>query len=81
MDISDDGMQAVILTYGGVYLYERGPDQSWLTALQRQPRVISRTHNRQAESAAFNASGDAVFITLEQRNAPLFRLPLSGAPE
>lgn len=81
MDISADGTQAVVLTYGGVYLYERGPDQSWLAALQRQPTVVSRTNNRQAEAAAFNASGDAVFITLEQRNAPLFRLPLNGAPE
>jgi hypothetical protein len=81
MDISDDGTQAVVLTYGGVYLYERGPGQNWLTALQQPPRVISRTRNRQAEAAAFNADGDAIFITLEQRNAPLFRLPLSGAPE
>lgn len=81
MDISADGTKAVVLTYGGVYLYERGPDQSWLAALQQQPVVISRTHNRQAEAAAFNASGDAIFITLEQRNAPLFRLGLDGVPE
>ena len=81
MDISADGTQAVVLTYGGVYLYERRPGQSWLAALQQQPVVISRTHNRQAEAAAFNASGDAIFITLEQRNAPLFRLPINGAPE
>ena len=79
MDISGDGTKAVVLTYGGVYLYERDPDQSWLAALQQQPVVISRTHNRQAEAAAFNASGDAIFITLEQRNAPLFRLPIDGA--
>jgi hypothetical protein len=80
LDISADGTKAVVLTYGGVYLYERQPDQSWITALQQQPVVISRTYNRQAEAVAFNASGDAIFITLEQRNAPLFRLPLHGAP-
>jgi endonuclease/exonuclease/phosphatase family metal-dependent hydrolase len=81
MDVSDDGLRAVVLTYGGVYLYERLPDQSWLDALQRPPLVVSRTRNREAEAATFNADGDAIYITLEQRNAPLFRLDISTAAE
>ena len=81
MDISGDGRRAAILTYGGVYLYERLSNQTWLDTLQHQPVVVSRTRNREAESVTFNAAGDAVYITLEQRNAPLFRLDLSGAPE
>jgi hypothetical protein len=80
MDISGDGRRAAILTYGGVYLYERLSNQPWLDTLQRQPVVVSKTRNREAESVAFNATGDAVYITLEQRNSPLFRLSLDGAP-
>ncbi|MEJ2128624.1 MAG: hypothetical protein P8X81_07230 [Woeseiaceae bacterium] len=80
MDIANDGSSAVVLTYGGVFLYPRASGQDWLDAFQRQPRVISRSGNRQAESVAFNDAGDAVYITLEQRNAPLFRLPTQTSP-
>jgi hypothetical protein len=75
MDISDDGTQAVVLTYGGVFLYPRSPGQGWLEALQEPPLVVSRSANRQAESIAFDAAADAIYITIEQRHAPLFRLP------
>ena len=82
MDISGDGAQAVVLTYGGVFLYPRSPDQGWLDALQQRPVVISRNRNRQAESVAFDTTGNFAYITLEQRHAPLFRLPVSQpAPE
>ena len=76
MDISADGTNAIVLTYGGVYLYPRSPDQDWLEALQRPPRVVSRSGNRQAESVAFDRTGDFIYITIEQRHAPLFRLPV-----
>jgi hypothetical protein len=76
MDIASDGSTAVILTYAGVYLYRRAAGEDWIDALQRQPEIVSRTRNRTAESIAFDVSGGAVYITLEQRNAPLFRLEL-----
>jgi hypothetical protein len=76
MDFSDDGRKAVVLTYGGVYLYERQPGMGWEDAFQGAPLVVSRTGNRQAESVTFGPGGDAIFITLEQRNSPLFRLPV-----
>lgn len=77
MDISDDGARAVVLTYGGVFLFEREPGVDWLDALQKIPTVVSRTSNRRAESAAFSAAGDAILIALERRNSPLFRLPIA----
>ena len=77
MDIAADGTQAVVLTYGGVYLYPRSSGQGWLEALQQPPLVVSSSGNRQAESVAFNSTGDFIFITLEQRHAPLFRLPVT----
>ena len=81
MDISSDNTKAVVLTYGGVYLYPREAGEDWIDALQRPPVVISRTRNRRAESIAFSPDGKAVYITVEGENAPLFRLPLTGAPE
>ncbi len=76
MDISADGSNAVVLTYGGVYLYPRTAGQGWLEALQQPPRVVSRSSNRQAESVAFDTTGNSIYITIEQRHAPLFRLPV-----
>jgi hypothetical protein len=76
MDIASDGSSAIILTYAGVYLYRRAAGEDWIDALQRQPEIVSRSRNKTAESIAFNVRGDAVYITLEQRNAPLFRLDL-----
>ena len=76
MDLSDDGNRAIVLTYGGVFLFDREPGADWSDTFQGQPTVVSLTRNRQAEAIAFNAAGDAAFITIEQRNAPLFRLPL-----
>lgn len=81
MDISNDNTQAVVLTYGGVFLYRRDVGEDWFDAMQRRPVVISRTRNRQAESIAFSEDGDSVYITIEKKHAPVFRLPTTGAPE
>jgi hypothetical protein len=79
LDIADDRRHAAVLTYGGVYLFPREHGESWLEAMRQPPLVVSRSANRQAESVAFDAAGEALYITLEQRNAPLFRLPLTPA--
>ncbi|MDH3266318.1 MAG: hypothetical protein OEM25_05070 [Gammaproteobacteria bacterium] len=81
MDISADGAAAVILTPSGVYLYRRTAGEDWSDALQRQPQLISRSKNSKAESIAFDATGNAIYITLEQVNAPLFRLDVDGVPD
>lgn len=79
MDISPDGRSLVVLTYGGVFLYRRTANESWADALQRKPRVLGTTRNRQAEAVAFDDAGDAIYITLEQRNGPLIRGNLPAA--
>lgn len=80
MDISHDNSQAVILTYGGVFLYRRDVGEDWFDAMQRRPVVISKTSNRQAESVAFSEDGNSVYITIEKKHAPVFRLPTTGEP-
>ena len=83
MDLSPDGRLLAVLTYGGVYLYRRTTYESWTEALQRPPLVLGTTRNRTAESIAFNADGNAIFITMEGINAPLVRatLPLPDENE
>lgn len=81
MDLSPDGRRLVVLTYGGIYLYERAAGSGWAEALRQAPRVISATGNREAESVTFDRTGSAIYITLEQRHAPLYRLELDGDPD
>lgn len=76
MDISPGGEKAVILTYRGLYLYDRLKRQPWADALQREPRSISLGDIREAEAAAFSADGSAIFVTAEKRHAPLLRFDL-----
>jgi hypothetical protein len=73
MDISASADAAAILTYRGLYLYRRAEDQTWYNALQSEPRAIESKAFEKAESVAFSTDGRSVFVTAEQKNAPLLR--------
>jgi len=77
MDLSAAGNTAVILTYRGLYLYRRTNNQSWYEALQHAPRIIETHGVRNAEAIAFSADGTAVFVTTEERHAPLLRYDIN----
>ena len=79
MDISPDGELAVILTYRGVYLYRLDPDLGLYESLSGQAYGFSLGNFRGAESVAFSADGNAIFVTLEGRHAPLLRIDINGA--
>jgi len=72
MDFAADGKSAVILTYEAAYLYRRQENEPWLSALQRSPSVIELGAIKAAEAVALN--GHDLFITVEARNAPLYRI-------
>jgi hypothetical protein len=76
MDISASGNAAVILTYRGIYLYQRANNQSWYEALQGEPEKIGMSGVKEAEAIAFSADGVAVFVTTEKRHAPLLRFEI-----
>jgi len=78
MDISADGKAAAILTYGGVYIYPLGDATNWFDTLRAKPVLVANSRMREAESIAFGENDDVVFVTLEQRHAPLFRYNLRG---
>ena len=83
MDISEDNMAAVVLTYRSVYYYRRQPQQSWYDALNSKPlKVVSLGNFEKAESIAF-AHGDSdngriVFVTGENKHSRLLRIDFSG---
>jgi endonuclease/exonuclease/phosphatase family metal-dependent hydrolase len=77
MDISEDNLAAVILTYHAVYYYQRQPGQDWLEALNTKPARISIGNFKNAESIAFGDDKRSVFVTGENKHSLLLRIDLN----
>jgi hypothetical protein len=78
MDISTDGLTAVVLTYAGAYLYKKEKvEEEWGKVFSGTPAVeITLPPIRQAESICFGRGDSTLFVTSEQVPAPLFRVEL-----
>ena len=76
MDLSPDGLSALVLTYNSVYLFSRSPDEDWPNALKKQPQRLHFTQLSQQEAACFGFYGKSVYVTSEKRPAPLIRINL-----
>jgi hypothetical protein len=79
MDLSPDGSLAVILTYRAVYLFRLDPGASRYDSLSGQAYSLGLGNFRDAESIAFSADGQSIFVTVERRHAPLLRIDINGA--
>lgn len=71
MDFADSGRRAAILTYEAVYVFERGDDEDWPSALASTPRRLSIAGISNAEALCLTE--DAVVVTVEAQQAPLYR--------
>lgn len=76
MDIDDTGSLAAVISYRSLYLFKRGPQQSWAEAFQHPPREFLGPPSRDEEAIAFSDSMDALFITTEGQPAPVYRVEL-----
>lgn len=76
MDLSPDGLSALVLTYNSVYLFFRRPDEDWLDAFKKQPRRLNFAQLSQQEAACFGFYGKSVYVTSEKHPAPLIRIDL-----
>jgi hypothetical protein len=76
MDLSPDGLAAVVLTYRNVHLYFRRPDEDWSIAFKKQPQRMDFTQLNQQEAACFGFHGKSIYVTSEKRPAPLVRIDL-----
>jgi len=75
MDISPDGMRAVILTYDHAYEYTRQPDETWERAFSRKPRCIIMPPRIQGESICYGPDGKTLYLTSEKLPTPLWEVP------
>ncbi|MDP6380426.1 MAG: hypothetical protein QF662_03680 [Phycisphaerae bacterium] len=76
MDISPDGLRAVVLTYGSAREYTRRPGEKWAQAFSRKPRKISMPSRRQGESICYGADGETLYLTSEKLPTPLLEVPV-----
>ncbi len=77
MDISQDRLAAVILTYRAVYYYERAPDQDWFDALNAAPLRVGIGRFRNAEAIAFGDDKRTVVVTGENKHSPILAIDFS----
>lgn len=83
MDISPDGLRALVLTYGHAYEYTRAVDESWGEAFARPPRVIRLPRRKQGEAVGYGPDGKTIYLTSEIPKGqtglcPFFEVPVAG---
>ena len=81
MDISPDGLRAIVLTYGDAHEYTRQPDEDWSKGFARQPRVIKMPGRAQGESICYGIDGVTLYLTSEKIPTPLLEVAPTGKPE
>jgi hypothetical protein len=79
MDFARDGRRAVILTYGGVYIFARSAGQDWPDALGGTALELKLGRLKNAEAILLDEEDQAALLTVEKRHAPLLRIDLSSA--
>ena len=75
MDISPDGLRAVVLTYGDAYEYTRGVKEKWGDAFSREPRRLAMPARAQGESICYGPDGRSLYLTSEKLPCPLLEVP------
>jgi hypothetical protein len=75
MDISPDGLRAVVLTYQHAYEYTRRPDETWSQGFSRKPRIIKMPFRLQGETICYAPDGRTLYLTSEKTPTPLIRIP------
>ncbi len=71
LDISDDRTLAAVVTYYGVFLFPRKPEESWTEAFSHNPQPLPPHTLPQAESIAFSKDGKRIYVVSEGKNSPI----------
>ncbi len=74
MDISPDGVNAIVLTRLDARLFTRSPSETWAQALMRPPTIVRTPPRRQGETICFGSDGQTLFLTSEKVPTPLYRI-------
>ncbi len=78
LDISPDGTRAVIVTYYGLFLFQKPQAQGWSEAFATKPARIGSHRLHQAESVAFGKNGKAILCVSEGKNSPIVVFQMAG---
>jgi len=71
LDISADRTLAAVVTYYGVFLFPRKPEESWADAFSHKPQPLAPHALPQAESVAFSKDGKRIYVVSEGRNSTI----------
>ncbi len=81
MDISPDGKQLLLLTYGHALEFTRRTEETWAQALARPPRMITMPARDQGEAVCYGLDGKSLYLTSEGAASPLWELPANEESE
>jgi len=76
MDVSPDGLRAIVLTYGNAFEFTRRPDEKWSDAFAREPRTLVMPPRRQGEAISYGPDGKTLYLTSEGKPAPFYEVPV-----
>jgi hypothetical protein len=80
-DMSRDGTQLLIKTYGGVYYWRRNGRETIAEMLKRPPKSLPYKVESQGETIAFNKDGTAYYCISEGEHAIIYRYTLKSADQ
>lgn len=78
MDVSPDGLRAVVLTYLSAREYSRAAGESWAAAFARKGRRLGVPRRRQGESICYGRDGMTLYLTSEAVPTPLLEVPAAA---
>ncbi|MES2920541.1 MAG: hypothetical protein V4819_03290 [Verrucomicrobiota bacterium] len=73
LDITADNSLAAVITYYGVFLFPRKPDENWADAFAKPPTALQPHLLAQAEAVAFSKDGKTIYALSEGRASPVAR--------
>ncbi len=76
MDISSNGMFALVLTYKSIWLYEKSKKTSWSSTFSRPAKIVANHTLPQAESLSIDLNQQSVTISSEKLPAPVIKIDL-----
>ena len=77
-DISKDGQQVLIKSYSKVYYWKRDNNEPIWKTIQKPPRILPYSEERQGEAIGFTPDGKGYYTTSEGVYSPIFYYKVPG---
>jgi len=77
-DISKDGTQVLLKSYTKVYYWKRDGDEPIWKTMQKKPRMLPYTQEKQGEAIGFTPDGKGYYTTSEGVYSPIYYYSIPG---